>query len=404
MSVSNTNTSGKNSGSSGSALLGIIIAGALVIAGGFLIATFWSAVLPKQASAESRQVDDLFRFMLIIGGAIFLLVQGLLAYSVLRFRAKPGDTTDGPAIHGNTTLEFVWTAIPAVVVAVLAVYSYNVWTSIRAPKPNEQVSGVVGARFAWTFNYNLTRDNLPVGIEFDALAPEIQEDLNDGGITINYPQLATYVDQPVKLDMVSNDVIHSFWVPAMRIKQDLLPGRVTEIRFTPIEVGTYRVVCAELCGSGHGNMAGQLDPDGNVLGAWVVVYPDEATFRREFFDPEAMNLLFPPEDPALAGRAVLASGKYPCATCHTLTDLGWTGNLAPSLDGIGTRTSRLDSSGLPDMATYLHESIRHPNDYTVPGYATGLMPAFNPEPDQPNYMPESDLENIIAYLLTQTGE
>jgi cytochrome c oxidase subunit 2 len=398
MNVRNPNTSSRG----GNAILWIVIAGLLIIAGGFLIATLTPTILPTQASAQSVQVDDLFRFMLTIGGAIFLLVQGVLAFSVIRFRARKGDVSDGPPIHGNTTLEFVWTAIPAVIVLVLTIYSYQVWTSTRAPQPNEQVNGVAGARFAWTFTYNVGEADLPDGVTMEQLAEPIRNDVADGGIQLVANQLHTYVNQPVVLNMVTQDVIHSFWVPAMRIKQDLLPGRETEIRFTPIEPGVYRVVCAELCGSGHGDMAGTI-VDGNLLGAWVVVHADEATFRREFLEPEAARVLFPPEDPVQLGRQILDSGRYPCATCHALTDLGWVGNIGPSLDGIGARTQRLAPSGEPSLESYIHDSIRNPAGYLVPGFGN-LMPQFNPEPDQPNYMPEDDLNAIVAYLLSQTGQ
>ncbi len=149
-------------------------------------------------------------------------------------------------------------------------------------------------------------------------------------------------------------------------------------------------------------MAGQI-VSGNLLGAWVVVHADEATYRREFLEPEANRILFPPEDPVQLGRQVLASGKYPCATCHVLTDLNWAGNIGPSLDGIGARTQRLSAAGAASMEEYIHNAIRHPADYLVPGFGN-LMPQFNPEPDQPNYMPEEDLNAIVAYLLSQTGQ
>lgn len=399
MNVRNSNTSGRSS----SAILWIVLAGLLLIAGGFLIATLTPSVLPVAASAQAVQVDELFRFMLVIAGSIFLLVQGALAFSVIRFRARRGDVSDGPPIHGNTTLEFVWTAIPAVIVLVLTIYSYQVWTSTRAPQPNEQVAGVAGARFAWTFTYDIGEADLPAGVTLDQLPEPVQEQFaTNGGVQLTSNQLHTYVGQPVVLNMVTQDVIHSFWVPAMRIKQDLLPGRETEIRFTPIKTGVYRVVCAELCGSGHGDMAGQI-VDGNLLGAWIIVHEDEATFRREFLEPEANAVLFPPEDPVQLGRQILSSGRYPCATCHVLSDLNWAGNIGPSLDGIGGRTQRLSASGEASMEEYIHNSIRHPADYLVPGFGN-LMPQFNPSPDQPNYMPEEDLTAIVAYLLSQGGE
>jgi heme/copper-type cytochrome/quinol oxidase subunit 2 len=107
----------------------------IVVVAGYVIGSFLTPrlfpLLPPQASAGARQVDELFRILLIIGGAIFLLVEGLLLYSVIRFRAQPGDTTDGPSIHGNPTLEVIWTAIPSVIVLVLVVLGYQVWVDIR---------------------------------------------------------------------------------------------------------------------------------------------------------------------------------------------------------------------------------------------------------------------------------
>ncbi|MFO7323728.1 MAG: cytochrome c oxidase subunit II [Chloroflexota bacterium] len=397
MNVRNPNSSGRSS----SAIIWIVLAGLAIIAGGFLIATLTPSLLPAQASAQAVEVDELFRFLLTIGGAIFLLVQGVLAFSVVRFRARAGDTSDGPPIHGNTTLEFVWTAIPAVIVLVITIYSYQVWTTTRAPQPNETVAGVVGARFAWTFTYDVAPEDFPADVDIAQLPENVQATLaENGSIQLVSNQFHTYVGQDVRLEMVTEDVIHSFWVPSMRIKQDLLPGRVTEVRFTPIEPGVYRVVCAELCGSGHGDMAGQI-VNGNLVGGWVIVHPDEETYRREFLEPETLSVLFPPEDPVELGRQILASGRYPCNTCHTLDDLGWVGTIGPSLNGIGARTQRLDASGHPDMETYLHESIRNPGAYLVPGFGN-LMPQFNPEPTQPNYMPEADLEAVVAYLLSQT--
>src|SRR6185369_754323 len=125
------------SGLSGTTIVVIIVVGILLIAGGLLIGTATPNILPVQASAESVQVDNLFHILLVIGGAVFLLVQGMLVYSIWRFRAKPGDTSDGLSMHGNTTLEIVWTAIPAVIVFVLTILSWQVFNSMIAPKEGE---------------------------------------------------------------------------------------------------------------------------------------------------------------------------------------------------------------------------------------------------------------------------
>ncbi len=341
--------------------------------------------------------------MLAIGGAIFLLVNGVLLFSVIRFRAKKGDNSDGPPIQGNTTLEFVWTVIPAIIVAAITIYSYQVWTANTAPQPNEQVVNVVGQRFAWSFNYDITAQTLPEGVTLDQLSTDIQAQLADGkAITFSAPQLHTWTNQPVHAMLHTEDVNHAFWIPNMRIKQDLLAGRVTDIRFTPIEAGTSRIECAELCGPGHGDMAGtvvNVNGEPVLQGAWLIVHADEQTYLNEFYYPEAKRILFPPADPVELGRQILTSGKYPCSTCHTNTELGWSGNIGPNLNGVASRAG----NRIPGMsaADYIHDSVRNPTDYIVAGFSP-LMPQFNDQPDQPNYMPESDLQAIVAFMLTQT--
>ncbi|MEO8395415.1 MAG: cytochrome c oxidase subunit II transmembrane domain-containing protein, partial [Chloroflexota bacterium] len=337
-------------------LVWIIAAGLAIVLGGLLIASFTPAIFPAQGSSQSIQVDTLFRFMLAIGGMIFLLVNGVLLYSVIRFRARKGDNSDGPPIHGNTTLEFAWTIVPAIIVTVLTFYSFTVWTSIREPQANEQQVNVVGQRFAWTFNYDISAKTLPQGVTLNQLPQETQDALaGDKTMSFSSPQLHTWVGQPVHVLLDTEDVNHAFWIPGMRIKQDLLAGRETDARFTPIEPGVYRIECAELCGSGHGNMAGTVASNGDLQGSWLIVHADEQTYLREFYDPQAESVLFPPADPVALGQQILSSGKYPCATCHTLTTLGWTGNIGPHLDGIGTRAAtRL--SGF-DGSQYIHDSV-----------------------------------------------
>jgi cytochrome c oxidase subunit II len=359
---------GKNNAGNGSTALLVITLVVVTLAlavGGFLISQLTPLAFPIQASAEAQQVDQLFRVLLGIGGAIFLLVQGLLLYSVIRFRAKKGDTSDGPTIHGNATLELIWTAIPSVIVFALVIYSYQVWVDIRAPKDNEMVVRAVGARFAWSFEYDDPRvDQLLVS-----------------------NTLYTYAGRPIRMELRTEDVIHAFWIPEMRIKQDLLPGRDTTIRFTPTEPGTYRVVCAELCGGGHGEMY-----------AFIQVFPDEDTYMAEFADPAVDRILNPPEDPIELGQQVIQS--YACEGCHLLSDLGWTGQTGPPLDGVAER-AQTRIAGLT-AEEYLYQAIYYPNEYNVAGYAP-VMPQFQPlDPGAPNYMPREDVRAIVAYLCTQT--
>lgn len=387
-------------GSPGISLVWVIVGGLFIVVGGYLISLLTPLLLPIAGSAEGVLIDDLFRFMLFIGGAIFLLVQGLILLSVLRFRARKGDRADGPPISGNVTLEFVWTLIPAIIVTIISIYAFVVWQEIETPHPNAQKVHAIGQRFAWTFSYDADSSTLPPGTDMSAVDADVSAVLQGGDqISFNHQQLHTWVNQPVTVSMETQDVNHAFWIPGMRLKQDLLAGRVTQVSFTPIEAGVYRIVCAELCGGGHGEMAGHVTEDGELAGAWLIVHPDEQTYLDQFYYPELEKVLYPPTDPVALGRQVIQN--YPCSGCHLLDDLGWVGVTGPNLNGIGNRTARLQS-GYATLSDYIHASIRHPAEYIVPGYQN-IMPQFNAEADQPNYMPDADLEAIVAYLLTQTG-
>lgn len=363
----------------------IVAFGFLVIFGGIFIGIVLTPLIfPPQASAQSRQIDELFKILLIIGSSIFILVQGLLLYSVIRFRADPNDTTDGPSIHGNATLELVWTALPALIVLVLVVLSYSVWVDIRREAPNENmINGEVvpvmatGQRFAWSFSYES-----PL------------QDADGNPIILNSQILHTFVGQNVNITLQSRDVIHSFWVPALRMKQDVIPGYTTNLRFTITEPEgvtsemyplQYRVVCAELCGAGHGDMW-----------AYIVIHENEEAFLNAFYNTELDKALNPPEDPVLLGEQILSSGEYPCANCHVLSALNWQGITGPALDGIGDRAARRRPGYTAEE--YLVESLYHPTEFLVPGFGP-LMPQFGTDT---NPMPLADTEAIVAYLCTQT--
>jgi cytochrome c oxidase subunit 2 len=136
---------------------------------------------------------------------------------------------DGPPIHGNTRLEVAWVTIPFLIVSVLAIYGWIVLNDVDAKKPNEMTVKVIAQQFTWHFEY-----------------PSLGNLKSD--------QLWLPKDQPVKFDVNTEDVIHSFWVPNFRLKTDTVPGITTTIRVTPDRLGTYNVVCAELCGLGHATM------------------------------------------------------------------------------------------------------------------------------------------------------
>ncbi len=354
-------------------LLYVVIAGLVILIVSLVVAV-WATprVFPQQASAEAQRVDGLFQVLLFIGGAVFFLVEGLLLYSVIRFRRKPGDEGDGIPVHGNKMLEWVWTAIPAITVAFLSIISYNVWTQNQAVRENENIVNglpveivVTGARFNWSFTYNTaleTPDGEPIVLRSNVLH--------------------VYQGQNVHLQIESNDVNHAFWVPALRLKQDALPGYTTDLRFEPILPGEYPIVCAELCGVGHGNMRSLL-----------IVHPDEETYLSAFFDPAVDFILNPPDDPALLGASIIQT--YACQGCHTLDTLGWTGTTGPILNGIGDRAGTQVAGYTAEE--YIVESIRLPQSFLVTGYGP-VMPQFTHE-----QMDSEQLQAVVAYLCTQTN-
>lgn len=232
-------------------------------------------LLPMAASSDAGDVDDLFNFMMTIATGLFLLVEGVLVYSIFKFRRKKNDTTDGPPIEGNVPLEIVWTAIPTVIVFILSIYSFEIYNRMGGLDP--MAAGDAGPQMAHAHHHSQLvaldpeRESIALGL---GVSPESEQGLNPLEIKVNgiqYAWVFTYpdsgvisgeihvpVNRPVSLKMTGGDVIHAFWLPEFRIKQDVIPGRETNLVFTPNKLGQYPVICAELCGAYHGGMKTQL--------------------------------------------------------------------------------------------------------------------------------------------------
>ncbi len=189
--------------------------------------------LPKPASDEAGRIDFVFWFVTGICVFIFAIVASVLVYAVLKFRAKPDDDSDGPPIHGHTGLEIVWTAVPAILVTAIAIVSAIVLAKDDAEGANPLRVDVTAQQFFWSYSYP----------GFD----------NKQSAVLRLP-----VDRSVVLRMTSKDVIHSFWVPEFRQKQDLVPGIHPTLHITPNKLGTYPVICTELCGLGHALMRSRV--------------------------------------------------------------------------------------------------------------------------------------------------
>jgi cytochrome c oxidase subunit II len=185
--------------------------------------------LPELASEEGGRIDFVFWFVTGICIVIFAVVASVSIYSVLKFRVRPDDDSDGPPIHGHTGLEIAWTAIPAALVTVIAVVSAVALAKNQDLPKDKLVVDVTARQFAWSFKY-----------------PQY------GNIESGTLRLQDH--RGTQLRLRSLDVIHSFFVPEFRQKQDAVPGQPTKLPITPTKTGSYPLFCAELCGLGHALM------------------------------------------------------------------------------------------------------------------------------------------------------
>lgn len=226
-----------------------IVASAAGIAIGLVIPWF-----PPVAAKQAHTIDVLYYVLICVTVPIFVLVTMTVLFSAWRFRARPGeDRLDGPPIHGNTQLEVIWTALPSALIAALVVYAAVVLHDIGTKKPGELRVGVIGQQFAWTFTY-----------------PTLN---SSQGKPIAVPELYLPVNRPVVFEIHGVDVIHTFWVPAFRIQEDAVPGITTSFRATPDRLGTYPVVCNQLCGYGHSTMRATLHiVSAKAFQSWLARY------------------------------------------------------------------------------------------------------------------------------------
>ncbi|MBA3421872.1 MAG: cytochrome c oxidase subunit II [Thermoleophilaceae bacterium] len=305
---------------------------------------------PEQASTSADDVDLLYDVLLIVSVPIFVLVMTVVVYSVVRFRARPGDDRDGDPIHGNARLEIAWIAIPTVLVTALAVYAWVVLDDQEDPRPDTMLVNVRAGQFAWRFEY-----------------PQ------PGGQSVRSNELYLPKDRPVQFRIKTDDVVHSFWIPEFRIKQDTVPGIVTRTQTVPSRAGDYDVVCAELCGLGHSTMRQQVHVmEGDRFASWIGA-------RRQALAAAA------PEP----GRQVFTT--YGCAGCHTLEDAGAAAATGPSLDGLAEvydkRNPRLS------LEAYVRQSIVDPKALVVPGFRADGMPA-----NYSSQLSRAEIDTLVDYL------
>jgi len=299
--------------------------------------------LPETGGEEADRIAFVYWFTTIIAVAVFSVVAAVLAYSVLNFRARPDDDSDGPPVHGHTGLEIVWTAIPTVLVTAISIVSAIVLAQNSRAGDNPLRVKVVAQQFAWQFTY-------PNGQTFGHLTLE--------------------VDRPTELDITAKDVLHSFWVPQLFQKQDAVVGQHNKLVITPTETTSghgFPVVCTELCGLGH-----------SIMRSRVEVLSKAAFARWQRTGGRAAN-----QDPGLA-----VFNQFGCGGCHTFEAASSGGQIGPDLDKLKEEASRAKRP----LPAFVRQSIRDPNAYVEPGYTAGVMPSFA-EQIQPD-----DLDALVKFL------
>jgi cytochrome c oxidase subunit 2 len=308
--------------------------------------TLWIDWFPENAAGSAGKIDTLYDVLLICSVPVFVLVMTIAIYSVVRFRAKPGDMGDGPPIHGNTRLEIIWVTIPFIMVTALAIYGWIVLDDLEAKQKNEMVVNVTGQQFTWTFEYPSEK--------------------------LTSPELVLPVDRPIEFKIKTKDVIHSFWVPQFRLKSDAVPGLTTTIRLTPDKPGRYEVVCAELCGIGHSTMRQFVRVlPASEFDSWVSEQREAAGGGGGGGEQAA----------GPNGEEIFSSSG--CPACHTLAAAGATGKVGPDLGKLGDVE-----------AAFIRKSIVEPDAEVAKGFEQGIMPS-----DFGQRLSKEELDALVKYLL-----
>ena len=312
-----------------------------------------STWIPESASNLAASVDNLTLFITIVSVFFFVLISAVLVGFAIKYRRKSEDQETAYITH-NQLIETIWTIIPTILLMVIFVWGWIAFKELRNPPAEAIEVNVVARQWLWEFEYFTGKKSLN--------------------------ELFVQQNKPVRLIMRSEDVIHSFFVPQFRVKQDILPGSYTQLWFTPTKVGTFDLLCAEYCGSGHSKMLAKV----NVL--------SPESFARwekgdEFEDGAAVAAIS--ASPAERGKDLYS--QRGCLACHSIDGKEVIG---PTFKNLYGRTESLeDGSSVLVDENYLRESIYEPQAKMVKGYPPS-MPSFK------GILPEEEVTALIEYIKT----
>jgi len=301
------------------------------------------------ASPSAWKIDAVFLFIAGVSLFFFLLVEGMLIYFAIRYRRRKGAEEGATSeVRGNFILEVVWILVPSLAVLAFFIYGYVVYRDVTSPQPGSSDINVVTGQFVYEFKYP------------------------DGRATMD--ELRLPVGKPVKLIMTSRDVIHGFFIPDYRIKQDILPGRYTYLYLQPDKEGTFDIYCTQYCGVGHSTMRAKL-----------IVMPPDAYAAWKSQGEGAKTAMSITEK----GKALME--KFGCLGCHS-TD--GSVKVGPSFKGLYGREKHLEGGKeVTADEQYIRESIFDPGAKVVKGFPN-VMPTYK------GSMTDDDVAAIIAHIKT----
>ena len=305
-------------------------------------------LFPERASTIAGEMDAFYLFLVLITTFFSLLIALLILFFIIKYRKQP--EREAEQIHGSTLLEIIWTVIPLGISMVIFVWGARIYFHQMRPPTNALEVYGVGKQWMWKFQY-----------------PGGQREINSLHVPIN---------RPVKVTLISQDVIHDFFVPAFRTKVDVLPNRYTFTWFNPNRVGVYHLFCAQYCGTKHSAMTGEV----------TVMKPEDY----------AEWLAGGKAEGSLAAQGEKMFQQFGCTTCHR-SDSGARG---PNLQGLYGRPVRLtDNRVVIADDNYIRESILQPNAKIVSGFQA-IMPTFQ------GVINEEQLIQITEYIkhLSEQGE
>jgi cytochrome c oxidase subunit 2 len=304
-------------------------------------------LFPQQASVQAGQVDAIYFFMVAVSAFFSLLIAGLIVFSAVKYRRRHANEV-GYAIHGSLALELLWTAIPLAIAMVMFAWGAKVFFDLHRVPAGAMEIFVVGKQWMWKVQHM------------------------DGMREIN--ELHVPTGRPVKLIMGSEDVLHSYYIPEFRVKADVVPGRYQTMWFTATKPGTYRLFCAEYCGTKHSGMIGH------------VIAMEPPAFQAWLSGGSAAD------SPVAAGQKLFAD--LACNTCHLEGQQG----RGPILTNVfGSQVELQNGARVTADDAYLRESIVNPQAKVVAGFQP-IMPTFQ------GLVTEEQLLQLIAYVKSLTRQ